>query len=112
MRPESGRISPIASFKIRLFPEPATPKRALVSPLARRKETPRRTSFSPKPSATSSNTTAGEVSSVVITAAESSGKVGADMRLPVGKYGHQQTRDEKIEKKNYHEKGHHGCGCA
>ena len=32
IRPESGANSPSVSFKMVLLPEPATPKRALVSP--------------------------------------------------------------------------------
>src|ERR1700688_1234337 len=112
MRPESGRMSPITSFKIRLFPDPATPKRALVSPLVRRKETPRKTSLSPKPTATSSKTTAGEEFSFVFTATESSGEVGADIRSAVGKNRHQQPCDEKIEHENQYGRGDHGLGCG
>src|ERR1700692_3709280 len=102
MRPESGRINPSTNFSIRLFPEPATPNRALVSPLARRKETPRSTSLSAKASATSSNTIIGAESSFAVTAAESSGKAGVDMRSAVGKNSHQQSSDEKIEHQNCH----------
>src|SRR6266851_1476849 len=108
MRPESGRMSPMTSFNIRLFPEPATPNSALVSPRARRKETPRRTSFPAKPSSTSSNTTTGEGSSFVITEAESSGKVGADIGLTVGKHGHEKSSYEKVEHENQHGRSDHG----
>src|SRR5712671_479320 len=108
MRPASGRMSPMTSFRIRLFPDPATPNKALVSPLARRKETPRRTSFSAKPSATSSNTTTGEGSSLVFTEAESRGRVGADIGLTVGEHGHEKPSHEKIEDQNQHGRSHHG----
>src|SRR3984885_1044654 len=110
MRPESGRISPIASFRIRLFPEPATPNSALVSPRARRKEIPRSTSFSPKDILTSSNTMAGIASSVAVTAAESRGSVGADIKLVVSQGGHQKPRKEQIHGQDQNRSRDHGLG--
>src|ERR1700722_1316010 len=95
-RPESGRISPMARFRIRLLPEPATPNKALVSPRARAKEIPRSTLFSPKASATFSKTMTGAELSSVSRAAESSGKVGADISLVVREYSHQEAGKEKI----------------
>src|ERR1700675_846469 len=95
--PESGRINPIANFNIRLFPEPATPNKASVSPRAKWQETPRSTSLSPKPNFTSSNTITRAASSCTVAAAESSGKVGADIGLMIGKNSHQQSGYEKIE---------------
>src|ERR1700732_1450863 len=100
MRPESGRISPSTSFRIRLLPDPATPNSALVSPRARRKETPRSTSFSAKARATSSKTTAGAESSCVVGTAESSGKVGADMVSVEREHGHQESRQEQIHRQD------------
>src|SRR5258708_12394217 len=102
MRPAPGRMSPMTSVKTRLFPDPATPNKALVSPLARRKETPRRTSFPAKPSSTSSNMTTGEGSSFVITEAESSGKVGADIGLTVGNHSHQKSSYKKNAPDTHH----------
>src|SRR5580704_369463 len=108
MRPESGRISPRTSLRIRLFPEPATPNRALVSPRARQKETPRSTLFSAKESTTSSNTMAIAAGSFVFAAAESRGKVGVDINLVVGEHGHQESSYEKVEDQNQHGGSHHG----
>src|ERR1700690_393752 len=91
MRPESGRMRPSANFKIRLLPEPATPKIAFVSPRGSWKETPRNTSLSAKESATSSKRMTGEELFLVGEAAESSGKVGADMESMLRKRGHEET---------------------
>src|ERR1700683_3539973 len=102
MRPASGRINPSASFKIRLLPEPATPNTALVSPRFRRKEISRSTSFSAKETATSSNTMTGADCSAVVTAAESSGKVGVDMRLMEREHSHEESSHEKVEHQNQH----------
>src|SRR5438270_1310440 len=55
MRPESGASRPIASLRMRLLPEPATPRRTFVCPWGTRKLTPLRTSFSSKRRYTSSN---------------------------------------------------------
>src|SRR5580704_8558718 len=108
MRPESGRISPITSFSIRLLPDPATPNSALVSPRASRKETPRSTSFSAKESATSSNTMTDVESSFVVSAAESSGKVGADMGLVEGENNHQEASEEQVKGQDQHGSRDHG----
>src|SRR5580658_9093671 len=98
MRPESGGMSPRASLRIRLLPEPATPNSALVSPRARRKEIPRSTSLPPKESFTSSNTMANAEFSPVAGAAESSGKVGANIYLclVISEHGHQEPSEEQI----------------
>src|SRR6267154_5734009 len=108
MRPASGRMSPMTSFKIRLFPDPATPNKALVSPRARWKETPRKTSFPAKPSRTSSSTTTGERSSFAVSEAESRGNVGADIGLTIGKHGHEESCYEKVEDQNQHGRSNHG----
>src|SRR5580700_6868763 len=110
MRPASGRISPSASFRIRLLPEPATPNTAFVSPRASRKETPRSTSFAAKESVTFSNTMAGAESSFMVSTPEASGKVGADMRLMERENGHQEPGYEKVEHKNEHGGSHHRLG--
>src|SRR5712691_6586739 len=101
-------MSPMTSFRIRLFPEPATPNKALVSPLARWKETPRRTSLSANPNRTSSSTTTGEESSFAVTEVESRGKVGADIGLTIGKHGHEKSSHEKVEDQNQHGRSNHG----
>src|SRR6266700_7780600 len=58
MRPASGLISPRASFRIVLLPEPATPKMALVSPWRSWNEMPSSTCRSSKAMETSWNSTA------------------------------------------------------
>src|SRR5580692_4233927 len=110
MRPESGRISPRHIFRIKLFPEPATPNRTLVSPRARRKETPRSTFISPKEIATSSKTMAGAESFFAVTAAESSGKVGADMGLVIGQCSHQESGNEQVSCQDQDGSCDHGLG--
>ena len=89
-------MSPSDNFRIRLLPEPATPKIALVSPRGSRKETPRSTSLSAKDSTTSSKTMTGAELSLVGEVAESSGKVGADMRSAIRKRGHQEASDNQV----------------
>src|ERR1700693_259167 len=96
MRPESGLMSPSASFRMRLLPDPATPNTAFVSPRGRWKETPRRTSLSSKAIATSSKIMAGAASSFVLATEKSSGKVGVDMGSAIGKRGHQEASDDQV----------------
>src|ERR1700674_3291534 len=60
MLPLSGFSKPIASLRIVLLPDPATPKIALVSPRSRRKDMSLRTTFSSKASETFSNTRIGD----------------------------------------------------
>src|ERR1700678_1387450 len=110
MRPESGRINPSDSFRIRLFPEPATPKITFVSPARRWKEIPRNTSLSPKANSIFSNTTAGAEFSCVFKAADSRGKAGADMESMVRKRSHEKSRDDQIHHQNQHRSSHHGLG--
>src|SRR5258708_37613032 len=50
----------------------------------------------------------GEGSSFVSTAAESSGKVGADIGLTVRKHGHEKSSYEKVEHENQHGRSDHG----
>src|SRR5271166_4667535 len=100
MRPESGRMSPSASFRIRLLPDPATPNTDLVSTRGRWKETPLRTSFYPKDMTTSSKTMTGAEISTVVAVAESSGKVGADIGSAIRKRGHQETCDDQVHRQD------------
>src|ERR1700722_17305531 len=97
IRPESGLISPIASFRMVLLPAPATPNNALVSPNGRRNETPRSTLFSSNASSTFSNSMANAEDSRVAEAAESSGRVCADMRLLERQHVHQELSDKQIQ---------------
>src|ERR1700683_2036375 len=110
MRPESGRISPSTSFRIKLLPEPATPNSALVSPRFRWKETPRSTSFSANESTTSSNTMTGAAFSGFVTAMRSSGEVGADMESVESEHGHQESRHDQVERQDQHGSSDHGLG--
>src|SRR5437667_452350 len=57
MCPRSGFTNPRQSFRIVLFPDPATPSSALVSPRFNSKETPSSTIWSSKVMATSSKMT-------------------------------------------------------
>ncbi len=80
-----------------LLPDPATPNNALVSPNGRRNETPRSTRFSSNASSTFSNSMANADDSLVAEAAESRGKVGADMRLLERQYVHKELSDKQIK---------------
>src|SRR5437588_5627063 len=76
MCPWSGFISPRQSFRIVLFPDPATPSRALVSPRLSSKETPSRTTWSSKLMATSSK--------IIVLCTVSTGKLLLDAILKSG----------------------------
>src|ERR1700722_7694860 len=97
IRPASGLSRPSASFSSVLLPDPATPNNALVSPNGRRNETPRSTLLSSNASSTFSNSMANADDSRVEEAAESSGRVGADMRLFERQHIHQELSDKQIQ---------------
>src|SRR5579862_1135268 len=107
MRPESGLMSPSASFRIRLLPEPATPNIAFVSPRGRWKEIPRNTSLLPKASDTSSNTMAGAELSFAVIASESRGRTGVDMRLLIRKRSHQEASDDQVHREDQNRGRYH-----
>src|SRR5271154_402958 len=78
--PASGRIRPAASFMIRVFPEPLSPRSTFVSPADTLKETPRKISPSSKPICTSLKTISGSPGlGPVIAALETGSLIG---RLP------------------------------
>src|SRR6202041_3864187 len=107
MRPESGLMSPSASFRMRLLPDPATPNTDLVSPRGRREGTPPSTSLSSKAMATSSKTMAGAESSFVVATEESRGRVGVDMGSAIGKRGPQEPRDDQVHGEDQKRSRHH-----
>src|SRR6185312_10964254 len=96
MWPASGFIKPSASLRIVLFPEPATPKRALVSPCGRRKEMLSSTTLSSNARVTFSKRMASLPCCFAAGAGRSSGSVGADIVLSVPQQSDEQLRDEEI----------------
>src|ERR671922_478840 len=103
MCPRSGFSSANVSFRMVLLPAPATPKIALVSPRASRKEIPLRTWLLSKLMATSSKTTASCVAHAVTTGERSISVGGAAIVecFPPAFSGspendHQQPRDKYI----------------
>src|ERR1700681_612730 len=67
--PRVGLSRPAASFRVKVFPVPVSPRSTNVSRAGTEKETPRRMSPSPKPRETLSNTTAGPALVVAVAAA-------------------------------------------
>src|SRR5882762_7478893 len=99
MRPASGLIKPKTSFRMELFPDPATPKRALVSPRAREKETSLSTGLSSNARTTSSKTTTGPEDPMSSWAGISLGSVGT---LAIDQHYAQDTSQEEINHYNQH----------
>src|SRR5690348_14983361 len=100
MCPLSGFSNPSVSLRMVLFPEPATPKIALVSPLARRKEIPSSTRFSSNAIETFSNTTISAVPSGPDGVRCSIAAGGAAMGLAITEDCHQELGRKEIHKKN------------
>src|SRR6266849_8517677 len=117
MRPESGFINPSASLSRVLLPEPATPKRAFVSPCANRNETPSSTRLSSNARETSSNRIASADGCRVLAARVSSGNVGAgmdmdkdtskDQRSAIAQQSDQQLGNKEVDHQNQHRRDHH-----
>src|SRR2546423_8370649 len=112
IRPESGLSNPSTSLRMVLFPEPATPNNAFVSPTASLKETPHNTSVSAKASHTSSKTTVSAECPRISAFVESSGMVGTDMRSLVGENVHQKLRGKEIHDNDQHRGCDYSLGCG
>src|SRR5438105_8266861 len=107
IRPASGFRRPSASFRIVLLPEPATPKSALVSPRARRKEIPSSTTLRSNASSTSSKTTASPEPGCPAEDLDSRGRTGVDILMKSApQENHQEPGDKYVDSDDQNHRGY------
>src|SRR6266852_3084034 len=108
MCPLSGLMSPSVSFRTVLLPAPAIPKSALVSPRARRNETPSSTTLPSNAMETSSKTTTYREESCTARAGFSAGNVCESMASAIGQEHHEQPGNKEVHHQNENRSGNHG----
>src|SRR5581483_3012885 len=112
MRPESGFMSPRASFRIVLLPEPATPKMALVSPRYSWNEMPSSTCLSSNAMDTSSNwIVMADCGPAVLTGcSETAGGLTICAGGSLAEYCHRKPGHKKVHSDDQDRRGHDRLG--